>query len=162
MSYFFMGIDPGKYGAVALGNKDLTEIYLEHCPASIVEMAKLITQLTKGRQVLFCCLENVWAFGHTDRKEGVTSAFKFGKNFGAWQGVLAAQGINTILTTPQKWQKYSLMSARGKTVKHKSFNKAKMLYPALLKNITNDNGKADALHILRYAIMIYKNPALAR
>ena len=48
-----------------------------------------------------CFLESVHAFP-TDAR---SNAFKFGMNFGIWQGILSALNIETILVTPQAWQK---------------------------------------------------------
>ena len=53
-----------------------------------------------GRPML-ACLESV----HAMPKQGVTSMFTFGENFGFWKGVLRACCIPYILCTPQRWQK---------------------------------------------------------
>ena len=42
---------------------------------------------------------------HSDLSNTTLYIFKFGTNYGKWQGILASFGIEPIFVTPQKWQK---------------------------------------------------------
>ena len=42
---------------------------------------------------------------HSMPKQGVVSTFKFGNNFGQWQGILSSMCIPYIEVSPQKWMK---------------------------------------------------------
>ena len=104
----YIGIDPGAKGGISLVTKKGTLIQAFHCSSDPNGMAdvvdKIIFEITSfpldGNNVV-CYIENVWAFP-TDMR---SSAFKFGKNFGMWLGILAAKKIETILVSPQIWQR---------------------------------------------------------
>jgi len=105
-----IGIDPGKNGGIgritAWQAKERylykTPIYEAYkCPKNIKEMSDLLKTFKKLPIKPKCFLESVHAFP----TDGRSSAFKFGMNFGIWQGILSALDIETILVTPQKWQK---------------------------------------------------------
>ena len=106
----YIGIDPGAKGGVSLVHEGRL-ISSNHCPDTVVKMNKLINDICEPSDDISnwtiadkieCYIENVWAFP-TDMR---SSAFKFGKNFGMWLGVLAGNHINTTLVSPQVWQKY--------------------------------------------------------
>lgn len=104
-----IGIDPGKGGGVAivyLGAKNKKALYgnkwaAHKCPKTIKEMVILLKMFKHNTKNTKCILESVHAFP----TDGRSSAFKFGMNFGIWQGILESLNIETILVTPQKWQK---------------------------------------------------------
>ena len=61
-------------------------------------------------------------------KQGVTSTFTTGKNYGILQGIIATLRIPVIETSSQKWKaKYGLKTGNKEDVLHK----AKSLYPEL-------------------------------
>jgi len=88
-------------------------------------------------------------------KQGVSSTFKFGMNFGAWQGILAALRIPYITVTPRQWQKALLDAGTGET-KARSLNMARRLFPEVEMRFKADDGKADALHLARWAQREYQ------
>jgi len=98
-----IGIDPGKNGGIAriitVNKQEQWTAY--KCPKTINEMADILKTFKKFAIKPKCFLESVHAFP-TDAR---SSAFKFGMNFGIWQGILASLDIETILVTPQAWQK---------------------------------------------------------
>jgi len=101
-SIHIIGIDPGKNGGIArvtFTNKYNWSAY--KCPEDINSMSDILKTFKKFAIKPICYLEKVHAFP-TDAR---SSAFKFGMNFGIWQGILAALNIETILVTPQAWQK---------------------------------------------------------
>ena len=104
-----IGIDPGKGGGIGIIKhwedkrrhlfKKEYEAY--KCPKTIKEMVTLLKMFNHYPSKPKCFLESVHAFP----TDGRSSAFKFGMNFGIWQGILASLNIETTLVTPQKWQK---------------------------------------------------------
>ena len=105
-----IGIDPGKSGGIArirysvdkkrhLFKEPIYDAY--KCPKTIKEMVVILKMFNHLPSNPKCFLESVHAFP----TDGRSSAFKFGMNFGIWQGILTALNIETILVTPQKWQK---------------------------------------------------------
>tara|TARA_R100000329_G_C7507598_1_gene178722 strand:- start:149 stop:604 length:456 start_codon:yes stop_codon:yes gene_type:complete len=104
-TFHIIGIDPGKNGGIArvmsTGNYD--NIWKAHkCPSTIKEMDNLIKTFKKFPIRPKVLLENVHAFP----TDGRSSAFKFGVNYGIWQGILTANNLEYTLVTPQKWQKH--------------------------------------------------------
>lgn len=99
-----IGIDPGKNGGIArvisTGDRNIWSAY--KCPKDIKEMANLIKIFKKFALKPKILLENVHAFP----TDGRSSAFKFGVNYGMWQGILSAHNLEYTLVTPQKWQKH--------------------------------------------------------
>ena len=97
-----IGIDPGKGGGIGrVINVDKNIWTSYNCPKTIEEMVELIKVFKKFAVTPLCYLESVHAFP----TDGRSSAFKFGENFGTWKGILSSFDIETILVTPQAWQK---------------------------------------------------------
>lgn len=153
----FLGVDPGAKGAIAAINSDLQAIFLEDYPGDEVQLVKIINriydELTDNGYVLLAGLEKV----HSMPKQGVSSSFKFGTNYGIWRGVLASFGIPFLEVTPQKWQKGVISKARDK---QPSIAAAGRLFPGVTllgpKGGKMD-GRADALLIAYYIFREYTN-----
>ena len=118
-----IGIDPGKSGGIARIRYSLDKkrhlfkepIYDAYkCPKTIMEMVVILKMFNHAPSKPKCFLESVHAFP----TDGRSSAFKFGMNFGIWQGILTALNIETILVTPQRWQKPYELSKIKKERKH--------------------------------------------
>lgn len=137
----YIGIDPGKNGGIAfIGNPcDSAMPYSD-------ERLLYICRKFEGLNVI-CYLENV----HAMPKQGVSSTFNFGMNFGFIQGVLKAYEIPYELVTPQKWKKeFSCTSD-----KNKSIEVCKRLFPNVNLKATerckkDHDGMAEALLIAEY------------
>lgn len=102
-----IGIDPGKSGGISVirvNEKGAIEcIHAFGCPEDIKGMNQLIKKIkVKPYKKIICYIEKVWAFP----TDGRSSVFKFGMNYGIWQGVLCANQIYTTYITPQKWQSH--------------------------------------------------------
>lgn len=137
----YIGIDPGKDGAMALlTDKGVTIIPFDERGYEIA-LANI-----RGSDAL-CCLERVGAMP----KQGVTSMFKFGENFGFIRGLLQANGIPYELVTPQKWKKEF-----GATDKNSSVTVCGRLFPSVLLMRTQrckkpHDGMAESLLMAEYA-----------
>jgi hypothetical protein len=92
----FIGIDPGASGAIAILINEKILVYDFDDPLAL----KKLKELKEKGVELYAVLEKVSAMP----KQGVTSVFKFGANFGRWKGRLEALDIIYALVTPQKWQ----------------------------------------------------------
>jgi crossover junction endodeoxyribonuclease RuvC len=77
-------------------------------------------------------------------KQGVTSAFTFGKGYGALLMALTAAGIPFETVTPQRWQK--ALGCLSKGDKNVTKRKAQQLWP----HITWTHNTADAALIAEY------------
>ena len=90
-----LGIDPGKSGGITIINREKI-IDMQKCPQTISEMAKILEpyKLSWDYNVkIVAYLEQVHAFP-TDAR---SSAFKFGVNYGIWQGLLGAFEIENLI-----------------------------------------------------------------
>lgn len=138
----YIGIDPGKTGAMAVIEEGIA------FAIPFDERAYIDTLLTCDPKQTAVCLEHVSAMP----KQGVTSVFNFGLNFGWIQGVLASQGFSYELVRPQKWKKeFSATSDKNTSV-----SVAKRLFPTVSLKKTqrctkDDDGLAEALLMAEYA-----------
>lgn len=137
----YIGIDPGKDGAMALiMDKTVTIIPFDERGYEIA------LETVRGSEAV-CCLERVGAMPG----QGVTSMFKFGENFGYIRGLLQANGIAYELVTPQKWKKEF-----GATDKNSAVTVCGRLFPSVSLLRTprckkEHDGMAEALLMAEYA-----------
>lgn len=143
----YIGIDPGKNGGIAvlhvLKNNQFVSV-----STYVFDETTLIIILNEVKNYYCkCTLEHV----HAMPKQGVSSTFNFGMNFGFIQGVLRAYEIPYELVTPQKWKKeFSCTSD-----KNTSIEVCKRLFPGVNLKATDrckkdHDGIAEALLIAEY------------
>lgn len=142
----YIGIDPGKKGALAVifGGMDET-VLVPFDEKAYTEM--LCGCKDRGSSVK-ACLEHVGAMPG----QGVTSMFHFGENFGYIKGLLEAFEIPYELVRPQKWKKE--FSITGE--KNSSIEVCKRLFPGVALRRSercrkDDDGLAEALLMAEYA-----------
>jgi crossover junction endodeoxyribonuclease RuvC len=137
-----IGIDPGKGGGIVF-IKDREVAHAFKCPDSERAMAILVKEETKGFRRKRAMIEQV----HSMPRDGVVSAFSFGRNYGTWLGILAGLNINTSYVRPQVWQKfYGKLPKEKKSRKHKLKQLAFDLYPCAKNTLAT----ADAVLIGHY------------
>jgi len=141
---WFIGIDPGKTGALAAFNDDYTEH--EIIPFSEVMYLGFLESVEFCN--CLCCLEEV----HSMPGQGVASTFSFGKNYGFIKGLLTAVKIPYQEVKPQTWKKeFGLNSDKKKSVEV-----AQHLFPnwdlrRSAKCRKDDDNIAEALLMAEYA-----------
>lgn len=147
----YIGIDPGKNGGIAFIQDKDTLIY----PYSDDTLLLRFQDLNYEKCV--CYLEQV----HAMPKQGVSSTFNFGMNYGFIQGVLKAYNIPFELVPPQKWKKeFSCTSD-----KNTSIEVCKRLFPGVNLKATerskkDHDGMAEALLIAEYGRRHYNGKNL--
>lgn len=122
MEKCYLGIDPGKTGAVALIQSPDVKIFDWD---GVISTAAKIRDWKNQHNIIGAFLENVHAFP----EDGVSSAFKFGRNFGAWQGILSATGIELKLISPKQWRKGLFLPGDRRPLKKRSIDAARGLFP---------------------------------
>ena len=143
----YIGIDPGKNGGIAIVST--LENKIEKIGVKCYSDEDLLSILKDAEEYIqkVCYLEKV----HAMPKQGVSSTFNFGMNYGFIQGVLKAYGIPYELVTPQKWKKeFSCTSD-----KNTSIEVCKRLFPSVNLKATDrckkdHDGMAEALLIAEY------------
>ena len=121
-----IGIDPGKNGGIAgiINNK---KFIVKRCPNDNdpYKMAKIIKQIIGKNRKVDIIIENVWAFPG----DSSMSAFKFGTNYGIWQGIFGTMGLAFRRVIPRTWQKdYQPLSKVKKERKNELKEIAKGFY----------------------------------
>jgi len=143
----YVGIDPGQTGAAALISDDGIDCF--DWPGDVSAFANELRQWCEDHEIIMCILEKVGAMP----KQGVSSMFKFGRNAGQIEGVLAALKVPYDMQRPQQWQKGLIHKADGSNNKARALAAARRLYPHVdfLKR-KKDHGRAEALlmaHVAR-------------
>lgn len=171
----WLGIDPGKSGALAviMGSR----IELHDTPVVQVKVGnKIKDQLDPAACALLLrryqtdgdmmiVIEKVQPMPSfkvqregeepSFQSMGVTSAFSFGRDFGMWIGVIAALEIPYHLASPQTWKK-RMMADMGKE-KDAARIRAMQLYPQASSGLARkkDHGRAEALLLARFGQMLF-------
>ena len=121
----FIGIDPGKDGAMAILGYRETPILIPFSETEYANQMRRLTLITRNGidGSVFCVVEHVGAMPG----QGVTSCFSFGQNFGFILGLLTAFCHPYELVRPQKWKReFSCTSD-----KNTSIEVAKRLFPGV-------------------------------
>ena len=138
----YIGVDPGKNGGIAIIDSDGVIAFPFSEERLLIELDGIAQEYE-----CICYLEHV----HAMPKQGVSSTFNFGMNFGFIQGVLKAYAIPYELVTPQKWKKeFSCTSD-----KNTSIEVCKRLFPCVNLKATDrckkdHDGMVEALLIAEY------------
>ncbi len=131
-----LGVDPGQTGALAAltGTGDL--LWAEDAPDPF--HGATIRTMLYGEGITLAAVEQV----HAMPRQGVSSTFKFGLNYGIVLGALGALLIPYRLVTPTVWKR----AARVTKDKSSSRQRATELWPnhADLFRRVKDDGRAEA------------------
>ena len=137
----FLGIDPGRKGALAIVRPTEALVYRFDSET----YRRMLMSVAESD--CFCVMEHVGAMPG----QGVTSMFSFGENFGWIRGVLDSFHIRYELVRPQTWKKALCVTADKQT----SIARCKELFPAVRlipKGCrVEQDGMAEALLLAYYA-----------
>lgn len=162
INMIYIGVDPGKTGAIAILSPSGIQIYDFTDPCGLMALRDISQGKAKA------VIEKVNAMP----KQGVTSVFTFGDSYGKVKGWLEALSIPYELVTPQKWQKEVLSymptlpvgsdqktkNERSKIKKAHNLDQARKKFPeAVKKYLTRkmDHNRADALLIAEYCRRVH-------
>lgn len=141
----YLGVDPGKSGAIAAiwddGVPFVAHIKLKETEQDI---AQFVGSFDQGH--VRAVIERV----SSSPQQGVVSAFTFGRSYGFLRGLLAAHQVPFTEVTPQKWQRaMGCLSGGDKNV---TKARAQQLWPTL--KLTHAN--SDAYLLAEYARKFFK------
>ena len=152
---YFLGIDPGASGAIAVLNQEGHLVAVIDMPVFDVLVGKAIKrrvspELLSGEIEPYVRGDSVaWLEQVSARPgQGVSSMFAFGESFGIVKGVLGAHRVPTRMVTPSTWKKAMLLNAS----KDGSRAKAIQLWPehaSMFKRV-KDDGRAEACLIAEF------------
>lgn len=142
MKQVYIGIDPGKSGAIAaiIDTDGWHEVRSIKNDATDYDLSAWLDDLRRISTACFAYIENV----HSSPQMGVKSAFTFGESRGFLRGLLTAHRIAYEQVSPQKWQK--VMNCMSKGDKNVTKAAAQRLFPL----ITITHANADALLLAEY------------
>lgn len=145
---YFIGIDPGKDGGVALVDQDHTVR-----DAFIYDDTKFYSMLKSFKNCnIDVWLEQVWPRPHAK----AMSTFNFGVAYGRPQSLLRALGFDINFVPPNKWKKDIGVTYDKQT----SINKAKELFPEVSlipdRHKKEHDGIAEALLIAEFGYIQWK------
>lgn len=132
----YIGIDPGKTGALAVVNeKGLFVCVIDYEPHEVLEwLYENLNNINYGY------LESV----HSMPRQGVVSTFNFGENFGWWKGVLLSLEIKHELVPPRVWMKKYFLKKESAYDKP-GLELARKMFPEAPLSLKKHHNRADAL-----------------
>lgn len=139
----YMGIDPGRQGAIALIYSDGSVTVVPMKDRSLITICRTLSGIPTR-----CCLEKV----HAMPKQGVASTFTFGEGYGYLKGVLECNHISYQEIPPERWKKEFGLNSD----KRKSVDVCRQLFPEVSlrpteRCRTDNDGMAEALLMAEYA-----------
>lgn len=144
MKSFWIGIDPGVNGAIAVLTLGFSQPYINELekstPKESFQFLVGIRDMYGDPNAGFAFLENV----SSSPQQGVRSAFTFGRGYGTLEGFLTALDVPFDRVTPRRWQKS--MSCLSKGDKNVTKRRAQELFP----KVRVTHAIADALLIAEH------------
>ncbi|HJZ12262.1 MAG TPA: hypothetical protein VJ521_08935 [Acidobacteriota bacterium] len=143
---FYIGVDPGQSGAWAIldeqGHWIMSSLFAE--ADAFGTLIETIALFREDQRSIEACIEQV----HSMPKQGVASTFKFGTNYGMWQGFFRGKDVPYELITPNRWMK-AVLDSGGKDPNAR-LEFARRRWPVAPLKRKKDKGVADALCIAEY------------
>lgn len=102
----YVGIDPGKSGAVAMVQGWDQKLTIEKMPGEVFSISELFRKIKAGAEANGEKIRAVLEKVHSMPGDGSVQAFAFGQNVGQLEGVLATLGIPVAEAVPQRWMRY--------------------------------------------------------
>lgn len=137
---WYLGIDPGKTGAVAMVRYPDIEIFDWD---GVVNTSAKIREWKAEFEIAGAFLEDV----HAMPTDGNVSAFRFGKNAGHWEGIMATLQISLKTISPKQWRKGLYLPGDRRPLKKRSLDAAQGLFPDVEDKYfsrTMDHNRAEA------------------
>jgi len=153
-----LGIDPGVAGAACIAALDCDPVKFEFLDLPTVGEgpSKIINAGELQRWIRFhspteAALENVWSMP----KEGVSSAFRFGRAVGALQATLGCAEIPYVLIAPAVWKRFYNLIGKNKEA---SRLLAIQRYPVAASHLQRkkDHQRSEALLLAMYHSRVLK------
>tara|TARA_Y100000593_G_scaffold92335_1_gene183592 strand:- start:8443 stop:8997 length:555 start_codon:yes stop_codon:yes gene_type:complete len=126
--HLYIGIDPGVSGGICcITGPDMVAIKCPGTTSDMSEVVSVVSDISKhSGYKCYAIIESV----HSMPGQGVKSCFTFGKNYGEWLGILAANKVPYKQVTPQKWMKlFGVMPKDKKARKNHIKHLAQQRYP---------------------------------
>lgn len=149
-AHFFVGIDPGKTGAVAAIDADMNLYLAKKMPIitkkelDVYQLKHWFDELTEKNA--YCIIEKASA----RPGQGVSSMFSYGSTYGSLLALVATSGMPFETVAPATWKKHMALSSD----KDQSVVLAVSLFPAfreMYRDKKLDHNIAEAILLAEYA-----------
>jgi hypothetical protein len=149
---YHLGIDPGQKGGLALVCAKTKAVWYLPMPDNFLALKEVIENC-KIKGETHAWLEKAQVMP----KQGIVSAFNYGKHFGELCAALTMLEIPYTLVSPQTWSKKMHLGVGIKDPKKKTLAIARRLYPkekflATQRSKVAHSGIVDAIIIARYGL----------
>lgn len=154
---YYIGIDPGKTGAIAIVSDNDGEAYVfdyldKEDPFGVAATFNEFIIAAPGtmEEIQTIMIEK------QSPASGRTASFTLGMNYGAWLNILESNSLKEIaVVTPAAWRKIMLPGVRGReALKKAAIERCEDTYPYIKFATPRGrklDGRADALLIAEYA-----------
>lgn len=145
-----IGIDPGKNGGIATDVHGAVSVKVMPEIHGFVDYIKRTMELVRKDRI-YVYVEK----SQSMPKQGVSSAFNYGRHFGELLGVLYSFDVPHVLVPPQTWTRIVHVGTKDGRAKDRSLEAARRLFPTVNLMATprckrEHDGIVDALLILDY------------
>jgi crossover junction endodeoxyribonuclease RuvC len=142
----YIGIDPGKTGALAILAPTENLVYDVPLIGKDYDVRSMATLILHAG---ICLGETLACIEHASSRpgEGVASSFTAGYGYGLWIGILSSLAVAYRTVRPSTWKREMGVSAD----KDLSRAKARALFPLLDLSLKKHHGRAEALLLAQYA-----------
>jgi len=152
---FYLGIDPGKSGGIAVINSEDRSCYgvlaikMPETPADVLDYFHSLKDNLPPNYSYIAVIEQV--SGYIGEEQPGSAMFKFGRGVGHLEMALLACGIPSEAVPPRKWQKALGISSKKKTESKVQWkNRLKSVAQRLFPSEKITLATADALLIALY------------
>jgi Holliday junction resolvasome RuvABC endonuclease subunit len=154
--YFFLGVDPGKTGAVALIDNQGAPLWVDDIPClgGVVDAKALVDMLSEREEPILCAaIERTQAMPQTPR----SVCHSLGMSEGMALAALLMQGLRVIRPRPAEWKR----AMRVPADKAKAKEMAEMMFPSMKHRLqrVSDHNRAEALLLADYARRTWEKAA---
>lgn len=151
---WFMGLDPGASGGLALVNLDGNVTRAVVMPPTERDLLEWVRSVVNVNRSVMACVEQV--SGHVGKEQPGSAMFNFGCNYGMLRMALTACDVKYDLVNPRRWQKVCSISPRESSEtrtqwKNRMKARAQQLFPGTKVTLA----VADALLIAEYCRLVY-------
>lgn len=166
----FVGVDPGKAGAIATiritlnGTEEIEIIDMPLLPGGGIDAERIqahfktfIKKAKKNNESIFCSLEKAQPMP----TQGVVSVFNYGKGYGKLLAILEIMKVPFEETPPSVWKKAFSVPTKKKTERKDATAKiAIQLFPNLKNEFYTErgrllDGRVEALLIAKYSSRLH-------
>ena len=145
MNDIYIGVDPGKSGAICCVDGDRVGDIITTTDASYSEIWKEFAEYIH-ESACIACIESVNAMPG----QGVSSTFKFGESYGALLMLLSAAKVSFTRVRPASWCSEFGLKRDSSETQSEWKNRHKMLAQELFPDTKITHATADALLIAEY------------